>query len=424
MNNKTTGTTNDYQYHQDMNSLSFPLSVTNFQPAAAEFPLPSTAYRQTSSGRPAISSDRPETKIAYPKPLTEALKPTLLTSDIQAALQLAGISIFNVDLARLKICFSAQHPSVCSLPVHQPISLCTALNLVHPDYQQGLLKVFKQSARLGKDLEYEFELKGSGTVNKWLKVTGSFNEGANGKSGYFLCILTDVSVKKKNEIRRSELVAMLNHDLRTPLTTIKLFIQMFSKLALKSEHFNASDLLHIASNQVDCMTKMIENFLETTVLESGKIKLNKTAFELRTLIRELIGNEYEPEGTHQFQINCPEKMWLNADRDKITQVLHNYLSNAVKYSPSGTAVSVCSRKIKDQIIISVKDNGIGIHPAEQKKLFSKFFRSETPAVQKIKGFGIGLYLVNDIVEQHEGKVWATSDPGKGSTFYFSLPTGS
>jgi signal transduction histidine kinase len=357
----------------------------------------------------------------YPQPKLSTSRQSTEQSELESALQIAGISILNIDLIRRKIRFSVQHPSVCNLPVAQDIAISSVLAQITEEHQQGLLKIFRNAAINRKELDYEFEIKTTGTMPKWLRITGNYQFTCDGNTGYFLCLLTDVSIKKRNEIRRNELLAMLNHDLRTPLTTIKLYMQMFSKLALKCEHFNTADLLGIASRQVDAMTKMMEDFLETTVLESGKIKINRSTFEVNSLISAVLNAEYVQSVRHQFQLNCPEKIWLDADKDKITQVLNNYLSNAVKYSPEGTVISVSTKRTPDQIVISVKDNGIGISADDQKKLFSKFFRSESSPVQKMKGYGIGLYLVNDIIEQHGGKVWANSNPGAGSTFYFSLP---
>lgn len=356
-----------------------------------------------------------------PEPKIEIKKLGADFTDLQSAIEIAGISIFNLDFLNRKIRFSAQHSSVCNLPVNQNIPINTVLSMVTIKHRAGLVNAFIVANRNKGDLLHEFEVKGSGTAVKWLKVTGNYKYSCDGKSGYFLCLLTDVTAKKQNEIRKNDLVTMLNHDLRTPLTTIKLYLQMFAKLELKSDYFNTKELLNIASKQVDSMTKMMEDFLETTVLESGKIKLNRTNFEITGLICQIITTEYVPRTKHQFQINCPDKIWLTADKDKITQVLHNFISNAVKYSPANTPICVYGRRIKEQIIISIQDYGIGIKASDQEKLFSKFFRSETTAVQKIKGYGIGLYLVKDIIEQHLGKVWATSNPGQGSTFYFSLP---
>jgi len=355
-----------------------------------------------------------------PKPKIAISKPKALAAEWKAAVRIAGISIFHLDLKNLKMHFLEQNENICSMPVQQHINISSALNLVNPHQRNNLVKAFKNAYFNQGDLDCEFEVNTSGIKSKWLKVTAKFNDECDREQGQFICLLTDVSLKNQNEIRRKELVSMLNHDLRTPLTTIKLYIQMFAKLAVQSDHFNAAELLGIAGSQVDCMTKMIENFLTTSVMETGKIKINYSYFELTQHIKELINTAYVQSG-HQILINCPHQVFLNADKEKITQVLHNYISNALKYSPANSRVMISVRKTNNHVVASVTDHGLGIKACEQKKLFSKFFRSESAAVQNIKGYGIGLYLVKDIIEEHHGKVWATSHPGKGSTFSFSIP---
>jgi signal transduction histidine kinase len=357
----------------------------------------------------------------FPEPKLAQSKPKALTDDLTVAVRLAGISIFNLDLKTCKIRFTEQNENICCIPLNQFIHIRTALNLVQLQHRNNLVKAFKAAYCKQATLHQEFEVNTPGSESKWLQLTARFDNECERESGRFICLLTDITERKQNEIRRNELISMLNHDLRTPLTTIKLYIQMFAKLAIQSDQINASELLGIAGNQVDCMTKMIENFLTSSVLETGKIKINYSYFELSAHIRQLVATDYGQSG-RQILINCPDQVYLNADRDKITQVLHNYISNALKYSPDNSRIMIRVRKAGSLVITSVTDHGLGIEVAEQEKLFSKFFRSESEAVQKIKGFGIGLFLVKDIIEEHKGKVWATSDPGKGSTFSFSIPT--
>lgn len=359
--------------------------------------------------------------IDLPEPKLSLTKPQAIIAELKTAVRLAGISVFNLNLTTWKLRFTEQNENICDTPIQQNINISVALNRVKLHDRNKLINAFKYAYFNQRDLDHEFEINTTGTASKWLKVTGKFDDECDRAKGQFVCLLKDVTVKKQNEIRRNELISMLNHDLRTPLTTIKLYIQMFAKLAIQSDQYNAADLLGVAGNQVDCMTNMIENFLTTSVLETGKIKINYSYFDLGTHIKELLSTDYMASGS-QIALNCPGTIFLNADKEKITQVLHNYISNALKYSPDKTKVTICVKKAGNSIITSVSDQGLGITPAEQKKLFSKFFRSETTAVQKIKGFGIGLYLVKDIVEEHQGKVWATSTPGLGSTFSFSIPT--
>ena len=112
---------------------------------------------------------------------------------------------------------------------------------------------------------------------------------------------------------------------------------------------------------------------------------------------------------------------MNADRDKISSVVSNYISNAIKYSPKEKTITVSCSIGNGQVIVSVKDEGMGINPEDLAKIFERYYRVETKNTRHISGFGIGLYLSSEIIERHGGRVWAESEAGVGSTFYFSLP---
>ncbi|MDB5112201.1 MAG: hypothetical protein JWR67_3315, partial [Mucilaginibacter sp.] len=112
---------------------------------------------------------------------------------------------------------------------------------------------------------------------------------------------------------------------------------------------------------------------------------------------------------------------ITADRDKIGSVVSNLISNAVKYSPRGKLIEIDYKINGNMIVASVKDEGMGIKPKDIDKIFERYYRVETKQTQHISGFGIGLYLSAEIIKRHEGKIWAESESGKGSTFYFELP---
>ena len=117
---------------------------------------------------------------------------------------------------------------------------------------------------------------------------------------------------------------------------------------------------------------------------------------------------------------CP-MIFVKADRDKIGQVINNFLSNSLKYSPTGKNIEISCKEVNDNVQVSVTDEGMGIKPQDQKKLFDRYYRIENMETQNISGFGLGLYLSAEIIRRHNGKVWIESEIGKGSTFYFSLP---
>ena len=112
---------------------------------------------------------------------------------------------------------------------------------------------------------------------------------------------------------------------------------------------------------------------------------------------------------------------MTADRDKIGSVLSNLISNAIKYSPESKLIKIATVSDQQSITVSVGDHGMGIKEADLKKLFDRFYRVENPAMRNIAGFGIGLYLSAEIIQRHNGRIWAESSPGEGSTFYFQIP---
>ena len=125
--------------------------------------------------------------------------------------------------------------------------------------------------------------------------------------------------------------------------------------------------------------------------------------------------------SHQIALLPCSSVTIRADQDKIGSVISNFLSNAIKYSPRGVLIEVACKVIDKEVVVSVRDEGMGIKPQHLDKLFDRFYRVETKHTQHISGFGIGLYLSAEIVRRHNGRIWVESEVGVGSTFYFSLP---
>jgi signal transduction histidine kinase len=165
---------------------------------------------------------------------------------------------------------------------------------------------------------------------------------------------------------------------------------------------------------------MIHDFLNLARLEEGKIAINKSSFELRPLVEEIAGDAPFLTAHHQIQkLDC-ESIRLEADRDKIGQVLNNLLSNAIKYSPKGGLITIGCEKLDKQVKVFVKDEGVGISAEDQKRLFERFYRSRDERIKTVSGFGIGLYLVAEILRYHGSRIQVESAPGEGSTFFFLM----
>jgi PAS domain S-box-containing protein len=236
-------------------------------------------------------------------------------------------------------------------------------------------------------------------------------------------IARDITEKKLDETRKSDFIGMVSHELKTPLTSLGAIIQVANAKLRNSEDDFIVGAMQKANQQIKRMTAMINGFLNISRLESGKIHIDKQDFDMETLILDVIEEANLTVSTHLIHFECCQPILVSADRDKIGSVISNFVSNAIKYSPKGGDIVVTCTTKDDRVIVSVKDHGMGIKPEDLAKIFDRYYRIEADHTRHISGFGIGLYLSSEIIERHGGSVWAESESGKGSTFYFSLLLG-
>jgi len=234
-------------------------------------------------------------------------------------------------------------------------------------------------------------------------------------------IARDITGKKQEEQRKNDFIGMVSHELKTPLTSLSAIIQMGTAKLKTSEDEFLSGAMENANRQVKKMTTMINSFLNISRLESGQLLIEKAPFALDQLLREIVEETKLTVSSHVFTMEGCDDLIVNADRDKISSVISNLISNAVKYSPRGKLVNIRCQIEGHIVTVSIKDEGIGIKPSEIGRVFDRYYRVESSHLRHISGFGIGLYLSAEIIKRHDGKIWAQSESGKGSTFYFSLP---
>jgi signal transduction histidine kinase len=222
-------------------------------------------------------------------------------------------------------------------------------------------------------------------------------------------------------MRKNDFIGMVSHELKTPLTSLNAIIQVANtKLQGSDDQFLAGAMTK-ANAQIKRMSTMINGFLNISRLESGKILIEKGHFDIEELVREITDETKLSVATHHINLVQCAPINVYADRDKINSVISNLISNAVKYSPQNTTILVSCSVAQNEITVSVKDEGIGIKPSDAERIFDRYYRVESSNTRHISGFGIGLYLSAEIIERHGGRIWLESEPGKGSTFYFSLP---
>ena len=234
-------------------------------------------------------------------------------------------------------------------------------------------------------------------------------------------IVRDITAQKEEELRKNQFLTIASHELKTPLTSAKAYTQLLTEKYQDSNDVFLQNALSKVEGQVNKMGKLVEDFLNLSKIQSEKFELNTEEFDLGGLIRDVVGDLKMLIIQHEVNLHIPGKFYVIADREKISQVIINFLNNAVKYSPGEKDISVILSKENGQAKVSVADKGIGIKKEEQQKIFERFYRSKFNDNISFSGFGIGLYISAEIIRLHDGTFGVTSREGNGSTFYFTIP---
>jgi PAS domain S-box-containing protein len=353
--------------------------------------------------------------------LNEALK--VSQDELQLAIDAAGLATWDLNPSTGRFTGNDLTKAWFGLQPEEDIELNKALNAISETDRERVTQAINQALNYESGGEYAIDytiINPNDNSPKVVRAKGKaiFNDRQPVRlSG----VLHDVTEQKKDEQRKNDFIGIVSHELKTPLTSLKALLQVATlKLKTSNDTF-LQGAINKANTQVKKMETMISGFLDISRLESGKMQIEKTGFNLQELISEIIKETELTVSSHQINFTPCGPVFINADYEKIGSVLTNLLSNAIKYSPKGKTVDVECKIIGSSVQVSVKDKGIGIKEEDREKLFERYYRVETSNTRHISGFGIGLYLSAEIIEQHGGKIWVESSENEGSTFRFTLP---
>jgi PAS domain S-box-containing protein len=247
------------------------------------------------------------------------------------------------------------------------------------------------------------QFNGDGTIQMWVGTS------------------TDIDDIKKHEQQKDDFIKMASHELKTPVTSVKGYVQLLQKLHEHDGNTMLNTYLSTIDKQVSKLTNLITDLLDVTKVETGTLLLNKQPFAIDELVANIAEDMQHTSPTHRIIVGDTIRNMVFADSDRISQVLINYITNAIKYSPKADKIIINIRSTDNEVIISVEDFGIGITAKDHRKIFERFYRVQGKDEHTFPGFGIGLYIVQEIISRHDGQTWVESEKDKGSVFYFSLP---
>lgn len=231
----------------------------------------------------------------------------------------------------------------------------------------------------------------------------------------------DITERVQQARQKDEFLGVVSHELKTPVTSIKAYVQVLQRRLAREGAMNVVAHLGKIDMQINKLTTLIGDLLDVTKIKSGKLQFHESNFALDDQLMESVEEVQRTAERHKFVIESVSNAIIYGDRDRVGQVLVNLLTNAVKYSPEGTTVVVRATTDGAAATVAVQDSGVGISAEKTPHVFEQFYRATNEQNIGVAGLGLGLYIASEIVQRHGGTIWVESVEGQGSTFSFSLP---
>ncbi len=300
-------------------------------------------------------------------------------------------------------------------------------NVIHPNDWPDNLELWINSINTGNDYESMIRLLSADGQYRWHISRASALKDETGRVIKWVGTKTEIHSVKEEEEKRANFIKMVSHELKTPVTSIKGYVQLLQMVIENSQDVTYPEPVKPTLNRIDKLimrlTRLISEMLDLSRLESGQMEFHPENFDLQKLVNEVVEDCKQVNKNHEIRIVKGISCQVAGDKNQIEQVMVNLLANATKYSPQGTEVLVRTEMVnEDTVKVSIEDKGIGIDKEEQEKIFERFYRVSGKNEETYPGFGIGLFISKEMITRHGGELSLQSEKGKGSVFSFTLPS--
>ena len=292
---------------------------------------------------------------------------------------------------------------------------------IHPDDSVATVQSWKSSLKSGEPFQEEFRLQDNSGEYRWWYVLALALKDGDGNIIKWYGSNMDITEQKELAKQKDNFLAVASHELKTPVTSIKAYAQVMESLFRRSGDIKNADLMAKMDKQVNRLNTLIEDLLDVTKINSGRMRFNYTSFDFNDLMEEVTESMQLTTLTHHIEREANFNRTVNLDRERIGQVVINLLTNAIKYSPDANRVKIYTEDHGAYFRLCVQDFGIGISSEKQERVFEEFYRVSGSQEHTIPGLGLGLYICAQIVKRMGGKIMLKSSLGEGSTFIVTLP---
>ncbi len=241
------------------------------------------------------------------------------------------------------------------------------------------------------------------------------------KTSLILLAIEDITERQQLEQQKDEFISIASHELKTPITSVKAYTQILGQRFRRVDDMKSVELVEKMDLQLDKLTHLIGDLLDITKIEAGRIQFHESHFDFNELVKETVEDLQRTTEKHHITKDLQPAITVYGDHDRLGQVLTNFMTNAIKYSPQADKIIVKTVADADNLTLSVQDFGVGLLRKDQARVFERYYRVGGTNQNTYPGLGLGLYIASEIIKRHKGRVWVTSKAAEGSTFYFSLP---
>ncbi|STD54213.1 PAS domain-containing sensor histidine kinase [Empedobacter falsenii] len=295
-------------------------------------------------------------------------------------------------------------------------------SLMHPNFLDKVRNSWMDAVHQNSTYEVEYQLVNPITnISKWYLARGKRVCNDNDETELWIGTCTDIDDFKQLQKQKDDFIGIASHELKTPLTSLKLYAQSVEINLRKQGDEKNAEVVKKMETQINKLNKLISDLLDVTKIQSGRMVLQDSIFLMEDLVAEIVEEQQMSTKTHTIILTKESAGYIRGDKDRIGQVLSNLINNAVKYSPNAKEVEVNLELIDGSAKVSIKDNGFGIPQNKIHQVFDQYFRVGSEYEQGINGLGLGLFICAEIINKSNGQIYVKSELHKGSTFCFELP---
>lgn len=335
------------------------------------------------------------------------------------ALTAGKLGSYDLDLKTGKITSSAQSRFNFGLTDKQDFDLEEFYDSIIPLHRETVKEKIESAIANNEIYEAEYQINSPNGGLRWIHANGKVRYNENGLATNLVGVTQDISDKKVHEQRRDDFLSIASHELKTPITALKGNIQILDRLKETLNSPNAERLITSSKKVIEKVTTLVDDLLNISRYTEGKLQLEKTKFKPWELL-EMCCAHIRADKFHELKLEGDKELTVVADEHRIDQVVTNFVNNAVKYAPNVKEILLKVERVDNDVRISVKDYGPGMPNEQLPYLFDRYWRADRSS-RDYSGLGLGLFICAEIIRNHQGKIGALSEPGKGSEFWFTLP---